>query len=301
MYRYTVIIPHFKDASRLRRLLLSLPERRDIQIIVVDDCSPDQKSILKLKSEFIHMLLLSTTRNSGAGVARNIGLEFVKGRFVLFADSDDEFLPNSFDTFDKKILNNIDISYFTAYAWQEKTNISSIRADKLNGLCKQFLKDSSEKNLLKLKLEHCVPWAKVYRADFIKNNKIKFDSTFVSNDVYFNVINAVLAKNIMVYEDVVYRVYKSEGSLTSSPTAERLLQRVKVLAKTSNKLYELGIKERRSASGYILESVYYGPATLLKVLFIVINSKLKLNLWRVFEFRRWFSFFKNKKKLNKEI
>ena len=39
MYKYSVVIPHYNSAELLRRMLASIPERDDIQIIVADDGS----------------------------------------------------------------------------------------------------------------------------------------------------------------------------------------------------------------------------------------------------------------------
>ena len=38
-YKYCVVIPHYNSPKLLSRMLKSVPEREDIQIIVVDDCS----------------------------------------------------------------------------------------------------------------------------------------------------------------------------------------------------------------------------------------------------------------------
>lgn len=39
-YNYTVIIPHYNIPDFLMRCLESIPVRKDIQVIVIDDCSP---------------------------------------------------------------------------------------------------------------------------------------------------------------------------------------------------------------------------------------------------------------------
>ena len=39
MFNYTLIIPHYRSVDTLHRLLLSIPDRNDIQILVIDDNS----------------------------------------------------------------------------------------------------------------------------------------------------------------------------------------------------------------------------------------------------------------------
>lgn len=297
--KYSLIIPHYNDI-RLKRLLDSLPARDDIQVLVIDDCSPDQISLERIKFSLPNVCFLSTPINMGAGAARNVGLEHAVGNFVLFADADDEFLPGAFDVFDRSVNPDVDITYFLASAWQEQADKPSVRADDLNELCYSYYNEPNEKNLLELRLKHCVPWAKVYKKDFLCKNNIMFDETFVSNDVYFNTINAVLAKNVAACAVSVYKVYRLTDSLTSTTTSDRLIQRVKVSARTEKKLKELGFKGGRSASGYILESVNYGLTTFLKVVWISINSDLKLNLLHIIQPKKWLDFFYRKKVINDE-
>lgn len=299
-FKYTVVVPHYNDGVRVKRLLDSLPLRNDIQTLVIDDCSPDQEFLQDVKVNFPHVCFLSTPCNMGAGAARNIGLENVEGQFVLFADADDEFLPDAFDVFDKNLNTENDITYFLAEAWQEEGNKPSVRAESLNNLCINYLSSPNEEGLVRLKLNHCVPWAKVYSHDFVRENYVQFDNTFVSNDVYFNVINAVLAKRVKVIGVATYKVYRLVDSLTSTTTAERLIQRVEVSAKTANKLKDLRVKHGRSATGYLLESIKFGPLTFLKVLAISIGSDLSLNPLRILNLKRWLEFFQRKLVLNNE-
>lgn len=44
---YTVIIPHFNDVESLKVMIRSIPDRTDIQIIVVDDNTFPQNEQLK--------------------------------------------------------------------------------------------------------------------------------------------------------------------------------------------------------------------------------------------------------------
>src|SRR5690554_4522298 len=131
MIKYSLIVPHYNDAFRLGRLLKSLPQRDDFQVIVVDDCSPDQEGLGAVKQQFGQVFFLSAPSNQGAGSARNIGLRHAKGQFILFADADDEFLPNAFNVLDQELKSDIDIAFFLAEAWQEESNKPSVRADPL--------------------------------------------------------------------------------------------------------------------------------------------------------------------------
>lgn len=94
----SVVIPTYKRAQLLRKAIISaLAQERagelfDMEIIVVDDCSPDDTAQVAAEFPQIHYLRLS--KNSGASGARNAGIRCAKGKYVALLDDDDEFLTH---------------------------------------------------------------------------------------------------------------------------------------------------------------------------------------------------------------
>lgn len=299
--RYSLIVPHYNESTRLKRLLNSLPNRADIQVLVVDDCSPDQTSLNGVKQQFPKVEFLSTSANKGAGAARNIGLQHAVGEFILFADADDEFHSTAFEYFEQAIINDADICYFRADAVVESTGEQSSRADAINSLVDNYLASPSEESELNLRLKHCVPVAKLYKSSFIKNTNVAFDEIPVSNDIYFNIINGVLADKVYVSNKIVYKIYRLTDSLTSTLTADRLLCRLQASAKVATELKRLGINHDRSASGFIVQSLSFGLPTFFRAVRMAVKSDLHLNLTRIVNISRWLSFFKRKNTTQSEI
>lgn len=69
MKNYSIIIPHKDIPELLQRCLNSIPQREDIEVIIIDDGS---KAVPVLTREDAELVALS--ENGGAGHARNIGL-----------------------------------------------------------------------------------------------------------------------------------------------------------------------------------------------------------------------------------
>jgi len=290
--KYTLIIPHYNDTARLDRLLKTVPiVRTDVEVIVVDDCTPQQIKLITLKEAWTSVNWLSTPKNSGAGAARNVGLLNATGKYLVFADSDDEFLLGAFDIFDACIKEGDELVYFLSESKQEVDNTDSVRASGFNKICLEYLEKKTPQTLEKIKLEHVVPWAKVYSKIAIDKLNINFSETSVSNDVEFNVLSAIQIEKTRVIPRVVYRVYRRGGSLTADSTAEAFLERMKVAANLAMKLKKLKVSSRPSATGYILKSLSYDLETILKTIYIGVFSDLRLNIFRVFIPRRWFAFF----------
>ena len=111
---YSIIIPHYNIPELLIRCLKSIPVREDIQVIVVDDCSPDADTYMSRFPELSrpNLEFYSTQKGGSAGRARNVGLDHAKGKWLIFADADDYF-TDKLDFFLKECVNcEEDIIYF---------------------------------------------------------------------------------------------------------------------------------------------------------------------------------------------
>lgn len=89
----TVIIPSYNREAFLKRSIESvLNQTQAIHCIVVDDASTDQtKQMLKHFKDRIKVC--THTVNKGVSAARNTGLKATKSEWVMFLDSDDQWLP----------------------------------------------------------------------------------------------------------------------------------------------------------------------------------------------------------------
>ena len=295
-FRYSLVIPHYNDFSRLERLLLSLPnEREDLEIIVVDDCSADKNALVKSASRWSNVKFLSTKENKGAGVARNIGIDYARGKYLIFADSDDTFLPDAFNHFDQHVSEAFDLVYFLCRSIQESNDARSIRCDVYNELCQNYLAIQTNENLQRLKLNHVVPYAKVYLRDYLLNIGTRHDPTRVGNDVAFNVLSAIRARNIRVCPIPVYCIFRRKGSLTTKLGSDVFLERLGVTTRLATELKKLGIRDVPSATGWLLTSIRYGPKIIFKTWCICLTSDMKIYFLRVLQLKRWLAF------LNKAI
>ena len=111
---FSIIIPHFDIPDLLMRCLKSIPVSKDIQVIVVDDNSPDADTYLERYPELSRPYLefLSAPKNGGAGYARNIGLDHANGKWLLFADADDFFVEDMYDIISSNADSEADVIYF---------------------------------------------------------------------------------------------------------------------------------------------------------------------------------------------
>lgn len=98
---FSIIIPVYNRENKIENTINSCLSQTftDFEIIIIDDCSTDA-TVEVIKS--IHderIKLLQNQVNSERCVSRNRGIEFAKGKYICFLDSDDLFLPNHLLTF----------------------------------------------------------------------------------------------------------------------------------------------------------------------------------------------------------
>ena len=118
---YSIVIPHKNTASLLERLLDSIPWVLSPQVIVVDNNSSDEElqQVEMLRQRFDFLLCHST--GCGAGDARNVGLQQATGQWVLFADSDDYFMPEASNLISAHADDSADIVFFDVVSVYSET------------------------------------------------------------------------------------------------------------------------------------------------------------------------------------
>lgn len=226
--KYSVIIPHKNSPDLLLRCLQSIPQREDIQIIVVDDNS-DAKRV-----DFEHFPgkgisgidIYLTKEGRGAGYARNVGLKHARGEWLIFADADDYFAEGAFRIFDAQFENKADVIYFKSASVYSDTKAPADRADSYNALIDSYLNDHKNENHLRIGFE--VPWAKMIRRQFVEQKGIGFDEVPACNDVIFSMLSGYFARTIDVVPNSVYIVTVSKGSITKRKNHTVFLSRFKV-------------------------------------------------------------------------
>lgn len=216
---FTIIIPHYNNPRYLKRLLLSIPYREDIEIIVVDDCSSEYVHELELlKNEFPLVIWRSTLLNGGAGKARNIGLREANGSYVLFADSDDFFLPTFSEILDEYKNKSFDITYFPVISLETENLYPAKRA---YGHNEKILNAIINKDSNLFKFASTVPWGKIINLSFIREKGVVFQESNISNDVYFSTQVDIHARKCLIDNRVLYCVTERINSVSKITSIEK--------------------------------------------------------------------------------
>ena len=109
--KVSVVIPVYNQEELIVKAINSIPERDDIEIIVVDDKSTDN-TLKVLKSMERKIKIIANKENKGVGYTFNKGIDAAKGEYLIRMDSDDYMYPNTFNYFVDHELDGTDMIYY---------------------------------------------------------------------------------------------------------------------------------------------------------------------------------------------
>lgn len=221
--KVSIIIPIFNPGEYFKKCLDSVVNQtlKEIEIICIDDGSDDGSlDILESYAKNDSRFNILHQQNSGAGAARNKGIENSNGEFILFLDSDD-WIENDIC---EKLYNHasnldVDLVLFDVIWYFKNSNemISYFEENEFNEDYKTFVfnQDFIRNKIMEPSLG--VIWSKFYKSSFIKQNNIKFSTYKIYNDVVFHFKTILSANKIAYLPKIGYHYIKvGQPSLQSS-------------------------------------------------------------------------------------
>ena len=249
----SIIIPYYNAMLYLPKLLNSIPAIPEIEVIVVDDHSTeDGEAFISFQANCINRnirFLENPIGKKGAGAARNRALEVARGKYLLFADADDWFMPNMWETVRKYIEKDVDGIYFPPIS-NNSNGEQDDRHVHYAELVKNYIQDPSYKNELRLRYLYWAPWSKLIKRDIVVENDIKFDEVRHANDIMFSTKVGYLMKNIAVSDKTIYCILNHEGSLTTNKNKRVKMLRQKVYVNYYFFLFKKLNRRERKLLGY---------------------------------------------------
>lgn len=243
---YSIIIPHKNSPALLQRCLDSIPNREDVQVIVVDDNSDSEKvDFTKFPGlNRPHTEVYFTKEGKGAGYARNVGLKYAKGKWLLFVDADDFLADDFLRKVDVYANSDNDIVYFRL---ADESNFASIPENLHNIIDLRRGNDYNavlKKNIDYIRLSHNIPVGKMIRFDCVQKNNITFDEIPCANDIMFFTKLAFCIKQAVVSSECIYCVSKPTGNnLTSRKDYNSGKIRLQVMLERNDYLIQKGYRD----------------------------------------------------------
>lgn len=264
-FLYSVIIPHYNIPKLLERCLGSIPQRDDVQVIIVDDNSSEE--IVDFAhfpgTERENVEIIYNKNGGSAGRARNRGLKLAKGRWLLFADADDFFTSDAFTCFDEYANSENDIVYFDTQSVDTDT-LSISQRNRIYNIFISNCDNVDAERINQVRCGHSVPYAKMIKRDLVESYKIQFDETRYCNDTIFSLLTGIKAKSLYVDHRIVYYVTSREGSLTTQMSHDALMIRMEVILRANKIMRENNLsKYQNSLLLYFKKAFSMGMRTFI--------------------------------------
>lgn len=276
--KVSVIVPVYNVEIYLKDCLESLCHQTlpNIEIIIVNDGSTDNsESIIRNYENEYPCITVIEQQNKGLSVARNTGIKYATGKYIVFVDSDDfvdlDFCEQLFIKAEKYSCPLVICGVQLYWNNRKKKAYKRTRFDE----DRIYDKDS----LYKLLLDQdrgigCQVWNKIYDRQILMNSGIRFQENKYYEDIVFTFKIVELYGQAMFINCLKYHYRMRENSIVSAVSEKKIIdyidncseainfirrhskdiyQKYKIVTFTSIKIYVYELSKSLSANQrYIL-------------------------------------------------
>lgn len=228
MPEVSVVVPVYKVEPYLRQCVDSVLAQTftDFDLILVDDGSPDtcgaicdEYAAQDARNRVIHQ------ENGGLGRARNAGMDQAVGKYLIFLDSDDYWLPATLEVLQAEAERNQTqvLAFGSKQVWdgveEPKTvNVNWHVQKTQNGIVKtgpESLKVGLDTN------EYSVDvWDKLYLRDYLLSTGLRFDEGTIHSDIRVVLLSYLFAERVECIGACLHRYRVRPDSIMNSKSLQ---------------------------------------------------------------------------------
>lgn len=205
--KISVVTPVYNTAKYLDATLESVMNQTfaDFEMICIDDCSSDSSYdvLQRYAAQDGRIRVVKNAVNIGAGLTRNVGLDLARGDYIYFFDSDDRlspgYLQNMFEVAERtgaEIVFNANIMrYFKG--GNQPYDCSAMPEIPEEGVW-----------IDNVRMCHTSPvllWARLFRRDFIEDNRIRFVNLRTQEDDEFHYLTNICSRRSFAFRGEEYK------------------------------------------------------------------------------------------------
>lgn len=234
--KVSIVVPCWGVEKYLDKCVESIVNQtlRDIEIILVDDVSPDKVPEMcdAWAQKDSRIKVIHKSKNEGLGMACNTGIDVATGEYIAFCDSDDWVDANMYETMYNTAIEHQAQLVFTGI---KRTNAQGEISNLQHPTTKCLYHGREDVDEMMLSIiasepsdpteRHIEMSAKIvlYSRNLIDKHHIRFESErkFISEDLLFNLDNLSHAESVVVLPKFFYYYYCNDQSLTTQVRRDR--------------------------------------------------------------------------------
>ena len=229
------IVPVFNVEQYISKCIESLfcqgLDEECFEVIIVNDGTKDRS--MEIVSDFVRHhsnIIVVNQENQGLSVARNNGLAYARGRYVMFVDSDDFLIDNSLSLMLPLVLDNSADMFIADFKKMTDKEIEQFRFCHENIVCKPSLMKGREAFLKSFDPLQCYIWRTIYRRGFLEENRLSFIPNIYFEDVPFTIECYLRVEKAVSFPLPFYVYRQHHSSIVSSVNRKKLLDINQVIA-----------------------------------------------------------------------
>lgn len=192
--KLSFIIPFYNGKKYIKECVNSLYLQdiptSEYEVIIVDDCSTDNESLLLLsafEAQYPNLRIIHNEQNSRCGESRNHGVREAKGEYIWFIDQDDYIAPNCLSSLLKYCetgqLDMLTFDYRNVsddLSLNNKQNLIQTNTPILKGL--DYIQTICHGDFWNAEYDTNV-WHSIFRREFLIENKVFSPSVSYCEDM----------------------------------------------------------------------------------------------------------------------
>lgn len=268
--KFSIIVPVYNVEKYLENCILSILNQtyENFELIIVNDGSPDdsQKIIDKFakKDKRIRSFV---KENGGLSDARNYGVKYATGDYLLFVDSDDSIESELLKKINNSLLEKkVDILRFECSLYNEDGEkiLSYSGIDYQGEDVSLHIKELMTRKYVE------PAWLYCYNLSFWKKNHFEYNKGKIHEDFGLTPLVLYKAKSITSIDYSGYKYLIREGSITNSSNYEKTKRAVYDMLEQGKKINKFLKGEENSIKkqailNYVNESLIFKSRELIGV------------------------------------
>lgn len=207
MPKVSIIVPVYNVETYVEKCLKSLLEQtlEEIEIIVVNDGSTDNSKeiIQNIVKQFPDKVVYKEKENGGLSDARNYGINYAKGEYIAFFDSDDYVEKDMYEKMylraQKEDCDMVECNFFWEYPDHKKEDIGKTYQGK-----KEMLE--------KVRVMAC---NKIIKREILEKTNIRFPKGLRYEDVEFTYKLVPYLEKISLLQEPCFYYVQRENSISN--------------------------------------------------------------------------------------
>lgn len=251
----SVIVPMYKVEKYIGKCIESILQQsyKNLEIICVDDASPDNCAAVcqRAADKDARVVLVEKERNEGLAEARNTGLKFASGKYVMFIDSDDWIMKDMVEVLvreqKKSSADIVQCGYVKVRNELMEIRLPVTKREELLTGKEAILRMYTTSHI-QPDVEFTVVWDKLYTKEIL--SEIRFTKGKLFEDQFFTYRCFDCSKRIAVIPEKLYCYRDNNNSITRSRYSIRFqdeldahLEQIHYFKKKDRELYLIILKK----------------------------------------------------------